>query len=166
VEVTLNAALQSLATGPLFPFASWDRSLVPQSPGVYSVWRSDCLIYIGMAGRSQEQKAGLRGRLTQHDNGRRSGDQLCMYVSDRLVLPELTREQVLSIAAGTHSLDHLTKAFIHREVAFRFVVCTDPGSARALEKEARMAGVPGAGVPMLNPHPGRPPQNDRAPGRE
>ncbi len=157
MEVALNPALQILATGPLFPFATWDRSLVPQSPGVYSAWRNGCLIYVGMAGRSYDQKAGLRGRLIQHAAGRRSGDQFCIYVCDRLVLPELTREQVLSIAAGTDSLDHLTKAFIHREVAFRFVACPDPDSARALEKEARMAGVPGAGVPMLNPLAGRAP---------
>ncbi len=48
----MNAALQILATGQLFPFATWDRSLVPQSPGVYSVWRNGCLVYVGMAGRS------------------------------------------------------------------------------------------------------------------
>jgi hypothetical protein len=39
-------------------------------------------------------------RLASHASGRRSGDQFCVYVADRLVMPELTSDGLEAIAAG------------------------------------------------------------------
>jgi hypothetical protein len=79
--------------------------------GVYTVWRGDQLIYVGMAGRALGPSAdtnrpasteltGLRNRLASHAYGRRSGDQFCIYVFDRLVLPTLSLQQIQNAARG------------------------------------------------------------------
>src|SRR5690242_12451404 len=103
-----DAQLSALAAGSLHPFSAWDRSEVAEAPGVYAVWRGAELIYVGMAGRAAGQKSGLRGRLVSHTNGRRSGDQFCVYICDRLVVPHLTKEQLAQVADGSLSLDKLT----------------------------------------------------------
>ena len=115
-----------------------------------------------MAGRGRsaadlELLAGQRGpargvadRLRSHASGRRSGDQFCIYVCDRLVLPTLTSETIRDVGEGRASLDALTRAFIHRELSFSYVVAADGPEAHALEAEGR-AGRLEAGKPLLNP---------------
>jgi hypothetical protein len=97
-----NLALAELRDGPLYRFADWPSPEVPNGRiGVYTVWRGDQLIYAGMGGRALGPSAdtnrpastkltGLRSRLASHASGRRSGDQFCIYVFDRLVLPTLS----------------------------------------------------------------------------
>jgi hypothetical protein len=104
-----------------------------------------------MAGRSSTQNSGLRSRLLAHTSGRRSGDQFCVYVCDRLVIPKLTPAQQADIESGTASLDRMTKAFIHAELAFRYVIVNTPAEARALEGASRSVGLGTAGKPLLNP---------------
>jgi hypothetical protein len=43
--------------------------------------------------------------------GRRSGDQFCVYVCDRLVLPTV-RDRIDDIAAGGFSLDQATRDYV------------------------------------------------------
>jgi hypothetical protein len=148
-----------LVGGPLVPFEKWATAQIPQvAAGVYTIWDSATFIYVGMAGRGLSSEAlrlrakstGLSTRLASHASGRRSGDQFCVYVCDRLVLPELTREQVLEVAAGRLSLDGLTRDYIRGRLGFRWTVTEDGPAAHALERSFRR-GETTAGLPMLNP---------------
>jgi hypothetical protein len=80
--------IDALRHGPLNRFADFhDIEEVPTTgAGIYTIWnvRGE-LVYVGIAGRNMAGK-GLRGRLKSHYQGRRSGDQFCVYVSDRYVL--------------------------------------------------------------------------------
>jgi hypothetical protein len=146
----LETLASELLQAPSLSFATWDRRSAPQAPGVYAIWQGDRLIYVGMSGRSESQKSGLRGRLISHGSGRRSGDQFCVYVADRLVLPILTKEQIASIASNTVRLDDILRDFIHRELFFRFIVQPNPQSAFQLEMHLRRCGF-GGNPPLLNP---------------
>jgi len=58
-------------------------------------------LYCGMSGRSIEnarkagkKKYGLITRLNSHASGRLSGDQFCVYVANRLVIPSITSDML------------------------------------------------------------------------
>ena len=91
--------MQELAAGPLFRFADWPSDLVPRrAASVYTVWRDDEFIYVGMSGRGAQredfvadpgqrsQARGLWTRLNSHASGRRSGDQFNVYICDRFIV--------------------------------------------------------------------------------
>jgi hypothetical protein len=148
--------LNTLSTGPLYPFRGWPNDdIVPNSAaGVYTIWHNDGrFIYVGMSGRGtpvpRETPWGLHTRLKSHANGRRSGDQFCVYVADRFVLPTLSQEDITEIAAGRHQMDALVRTYIHENLSYRFVTLTD-GTAYALETAIRSGGW-GHGKPFLNP---------------
>lgn len=152
--------LAELSTGPVHRFSDWPNAEVPlRKAGVYTVWRAEELVYVGMAGRAialvgdqddGRPKAGLRGRLASHASGRRSGDQFCIYVFDRLVLPALSRDQIESAGAGQLSLDALTRAYIHANLRYRLTFTTDAAEARQLERHIQGVGLLGH-LPLLNP---------------
>ena len=87
-----------------FRFRDWPNPNIPRwSRGVYVIWRDDELIYGGMSGKQLEEKIraieekrakntplGLRNRLSAHRSGRLSGDQFCVYVANRIVIPAIT----------------------------------------------------------------------------
>ncbi len=83
-------------------------------------------------------KSGLRGRLASHTSGRRSGDQFCIYVFDRLVLPTLSREQIENAGAGELSLDTVTRAYIHANLSYRLTFTNDAAEARQLERQIQL----------------------------
>ena len=62
-----------------------------------------------------------------------SGDKFCVYVSDRLVMKNLTAEQIKGIGEGTYSLDHQIRDFIRTELSYRYVLVSDDPTARVLE---------------------------------
>jgi hypothetical protein len=105
-------------------FSDWPNSEVPAvAAGVYAVWDGDALIYCGMSGREFEKvvadarvKFGLVTRLASHASRRLSGDQFCVYVANRLVIPSLKPEQLAKFATGEVSLDSLTKAYINERL--------------------------------------------------
>lgn len=158
------AGLAELATGSLHRFVDWPNPDVPSwRAGVYTVWDDQgVLLYVGMAGRGlladahlsqpdgARKRRGLADRLNAHASGRRSGDQFCIYVFDRFVLPTLTPGQVRAAAVGDLSLDMLTRDYIRQHLRYRFVVTNDGQAALALERAARRDGVDGM-VPVLNP---------------
>ena len=90
------------------------------------------------------------GRLKAHAAGRRSGNQFCVYVCDRFVVPGLTPEQQRQIEAGELFLDQLTRAHIRANYSYRFTVTPDAESASRLELKVRR-GALAAGKPFLNP---------------
>jgi hypothetical protein len=146
--------LEALQHGQLFWFADWPVSTVPRSGAlVYTVWnRSGQLIYVGMAGRGESSAArgrGPFGRLNSHASGRRSGDQFCVYVCDRLVLSTV-RDRIDEMAAGRFSLDQATRDYVRTELGFRMVQVADGREALQVERLVQR-GALSAGRPFLNP---------------
>jgi hypothetical protein len=103
-----------------------------------------------MAGRGTGTSAALRGRLKSHAAGRRGGDQLCIYVCDRLIVPRLSSDQLAQLGDGRLSLDAMTKVYMRERLSFRFVITTDAQEARALEREIKRRGLLQFGKPLLN----------------
>jgi hypothetical protein len=157
-SLSFKSELRDLEFGALHRFRDWRVTSVPAfGAGVYTIWHDQVLVYVGMSGRSIEagtaasdRPLGLFTRLKSHADGRRSGDQFCVYVGDRLVLPTLTETQIADIAAGRVSLDRLIRDFIHNNLAYRFVILPSGIEARALEMLIR-SGALHAGMPLLNP---------------
>ncbi|HEY0428909.1 MAG TPA: hypothetical protein VGC76_14100 [Pyrinomonadaceae bacterium] len=153
--------LDTLENGKLHSFNEWSE--VPKiCAGVYTVWREQELIYVGMSGRSMSAETivehrntnsrarGLFTRLKAHASGRRSGDQFCVYVGDKLVLPILTSNEIAEIVNGNLNFDKLIKDYIHQNLSFRFVETENDKLAYELENTIK-SGVLKAGKPLLNP---------------
>jgi hypothetical protein len=105
-DTQLRVELDPLFRGEATPFSSWPAPGLPQdAPGVYTIWRGTEFIYAGMSGNLFE-------RLRSHASGRRAGDQFCVYVCDRLVVPGLPKVDLEALAAGRLSLDSKTCDFI------------------------------------------------------
>lgn len=137
-------------------FSEWSNSQVPPvSAGVYAIWEGLTLIYCGMSGREIEKnqhkkKYGLVTRLNSHSSGRLSGDQFCVYVANRLVIPSLKQVDLPKFASGELKLDTLTKQYIHANLEYQFVVVDTSKEAFDLEHQAR-SGIVFGQKPMLNP---------------
>ena len=155
--------MQELEAGHLHRFQDWPNDQVPKRvAGVYTVWDGGRLLYVGMSGRAMTAEdlevspngrvvaKGLWTRLNAHASGRRSGDQFCVYVCDRFVVPALTPSQQQLLAGGGLSLDDLTRTFIRDHLAYRFVVTVDGTEAARLQAEVRR-GALSVGRPYLNP---------------
>ena len=89
-------------------------------------------------------------RLQSHASGRRSGDQFCVYVADRMVLPTLSPEDITGIASGRHSMDALVRRYIHESLGYRFAMLPDGAAAYAAEAAIK-GGAWQHGRPLLNP---------------
>jgi hypothetical protein len=140
-------------------FGSWPNAAVPTfGAGVYTVWHNDGrFIYVGMSGRGittdtirRNTPQGIYTRLQSHASGRRSGDQFCVYVADRLVLPALSQEDVAAIASGRHQMDAFVRRYIHENLGYRFVMLPDGAAAYAVETTIKNGGW-AYGRPFLNP---------------
>jgi hypothetical protein len=141
---------------PRHRFSDWPNPDVPAvAAGVYAIWEIDTLVYCGMSGREVEkagdkERYGLVTRLHSHASGRLSGDQFCVYVANRLVIPTLDPEQLPRFASGEINLDRLTKAYIHERFEYQYAVVGSSSEAFALEKQCREGVVFGM-RPILNP---------------
>jgi hypothetical protein len=151
--------VSALADGPAHPFSLWPNPEVPKfGAGVYTIWhRNGGFIYVGMSGRGitettvpRDSPHGIYTRLHSHASGRRSGDQFCVYVADRLVLPMLSREEVADIASGRHQMDAHVRRYIHEQLFYRYTIVQDGKTALAIEAAIK-AGAWGRGWPILNP---------------
>jgi hypothetical protein len=147
-----------LSVGNAHSFAAWPNPAVPAfGAGVYTIWHKDGrFIYVGMSGRSitaetlrRNTPQGMHTRLHSHASGRRSGDQFCVYVADRLVLPTLSEEDIAAIASGRHQMDAFVRRYIHENLCYRFVMLPDGAAARAVEAAIRR-GEWDHGMPLLN----------------
>jgi hypothetical protein len=149
--------LGQLTDGPIQWFSDWATSNVPRSGAVvYTIWnREGAFIYVGMSGRSYtgstegNGKAGPWGRLNSHASGRRSGDQFCVYVADRLVLPTL-HNRISEIADGSLSMDVATRDYIRTNLGFRWILMESGKAAFELERRLQR-GEAECGKPLLNP---------------
>ena len=154
--------IDELTSGVLYPFATWPHAAMPISAaGVYSIWdNTGILIYVGMSGRgmsnehltasqSEGRKRGLYTRLHSHASGARSGDQFCVYIADRFVLPTLSEDQVKAISERAISFDHLVRSHIRAHLSYRFAVTHDGSEATNLERAARSGAL--GSLPFLNP---------------
>jgi len=160
--MTDRKALEALEVGPAHRFADWPNPAVPRaSAGVYTIWDGDQFIYVGMAGRGmagtseeapdEPKKAkGLWTRLNSHASGRRSGDQFCVYICDRFVLPALTPEELNQLARD--SFDSTNRPAHTLAVGLStasYLYLMRPMPSR-LEREIQ-AGALVVGKPYLNP---------------
>jgi hypothetical protein len=93
---------------------------------------------------------GLYTRLQSHAHGRRSGDQFCVYVADRFVLPTLSQQDIAAIASGRHPMDTFVRRYIHENLSYRFVMLPDGAAAYAIETAIK-SGEWEHGRPLLNP---------------
>jgi len=148
-----------LSRGTAHAFASWPNPSVPTfGAGVYTIWHNDGrFIYVGMSGRGitaetirRNTPQGLYTRLQSHASGRRSGDQFCVYVADRLVLPTLSQQDIAAIASGRHQMDAFVRRYIHENLSYRFVMLSDGAAAYAVEAAIKN-GEWEHGRPLLNP---------------
>ena len=100
---------------------------VPKAPGLYAIFDRDDgpLMYVGIA------KTNLRNRLKQHNQGGRMGSNFVLMLSDMLIFPKLTAEELADIAAGKinagwYTIDRIREMAVHYEVM-------DPAEARSRE---------------------------------
>jgi hypothetical protein len=153
-------ALCELHTGTLHPFETRPDAVTPKvSAGAYTIWDTDGrFIYVGMSGKGLTAEVaarattakGLRVRLTAHASGRRSGDQFCLYVCDRFVVPALTATQRDGLADGSVSLDNLTRDHIRRHLSYRFTPLADEAQSFDVERAVQRGALP-VGRPLFNP---------------
>jgi hypothetical protein len=154
--LSVTEQVEALTTGPIHWFEHWPTGEVPRTGAVvYTIWnREGRFIYVGMSGRGYQgvTKAGSSGpwgRLSSHASGRRSGDQFCVYVSDRLVLPQL-HNRLTDIAGGVLSLDIATRDFVRANLGFRWLELPDGASALQLERRLQR-GEHACGRPPSEP---------------
>lgn len=139
-----------------YRFSDWPNPDIPPiSAGVYAIWNGDSLFYCGMSGRQIEKhksdrKFGLITRLNSHASGRLSGDQFCVYVANRLVIPSLELQDLPRFASGELKLDSLTKQYIHSCLDYQFVLVSSSAEAYLAEISARNGSLFGQ-KPLLNP---------------
>ena len=139
-------------------FSDWPNNKIPAvSAGVYAIWNNGKLLYCGMSGRGIEsavrqgkQRYGLITRLNSHASGRLSGDQFCVYVANRLVIPNLSIEDLPKFKTGELKLDVLTKQYIHEHLEYQYVVVDSSKEAYTIEEKARRGDVFSV-KPLLNP---------------
>jgi hypothetical protein len=141
-----------------YSFSEWPNRNVPQVvAGVYAIWNDDDLFYCGMSGRdiegataSNRKRYGLITRLNSHASGRLSGDQFCVYVANRLVIPALSAVQLSQFKSGELTLDKLTKEYIHQHLSYQYVLVGSSREAYEVENLARKGELLGV-KPFLNP---------------
>ena len=141
-----------------FKFSEWPNRDIPLvAAGVYAIWHGDELVYCGMSGREIEKavradkkKYGLITRLNSHASGRLSGDQFCVYVANRLVVPKLTPSDLSKFATGEYRLDYMTKSYIHDNFEYQYIIVDSSSEAYSIEDNARTGEVFNQ-KPLLNP---------------
>ena len=124
---------------PLLPFSLESIRQIPEFGSIlYAVFLDKTeFIYIGIGGLSgaSAKSRDPRSRIRQHTQGRRSGDQFCIYIQDFYVIPDLIRSDY---TPRKGHLYELVRDFIQSRLSFRFVVFQTDDSdqiVRRLERE-------------------------------
>ena len=119
---------------------------------IYTVFLDEAeYIYVGIGGLSGKsvQDRNPRSRIIQHAQGRRSGDQFCIYIQDYYVIPSIINTQY---TPKKGYLDMLTKEFIQKRLSYRYLVVQTDDSDKIVRKLERdlQNNVYGFGLPKLN----------------
>ena len=137
----------------LRPFTTSNINDIPEYGSIlYTVFRDQKeFIYVGIGGLSGKtvKERNPRSRIIQHSQGRRSGDQFCIYIQDFYVIPSLIGK---SYEPKKGYLDALTKEFIKSRLTYRYIVIQSDDSdkvVRRLEREIQ-SNEHGHGFPKLN----------------
>ena len=137
----------------LRPFTTSNINHIPEYGSIlYTVFLDQKeFIYVGIGGLSGKsvKERNPRSRIIQHSQGRRSGDQFCIYIQDFYVIPSIINKKY---EPKKGYLDTLTKEFIQSRLTYRYlVVQTDDSDkvVRRLERELQ-SNQHGHGVPKLN----------------
>ena len=157
-EIHMEEHITARIFSKRYRFADWPNPRVPMiAAGVYAIWQGDRLIYCGMSGRSIEKqgtkarkKYGLVTRLNSHASGRLSGDQFCVYVANRIIIPNLQVSLLPKFESGDLTLDKLTKDYIRQNFEYQFSVVSTSEEAYELERLGRSGKTFGL-KPFLNP---------------
>ena len=146
------SSLFSAAT-PLRAFSTSNIAEVPAFGSIiYTVFLDGTdYIYVGIGGLAGAtvQDRNPRSRIIQHAQGRRSGDQFCIYIQDFYVIPSIINTQY---TPKKGYIDMLTKEFIQKRLSYRYLVVQSDDSdkiVRRLERELQ-SNEHGFGVPKLN----------------
>ena len=138
---------------PLRPYTTSNVSDIPSWGSIiYTVFLDKTeYIYVGIGGLSGKSvtERNPRSRIIQHSQGRRSGDQFCIYIQDFFVIPQLIGKDY---TPKKGYIDMLTKEFIQKRLSYRYLVVQSDDSdkiVRRLERELQN-NVHGFGVPKLN----------------
>lgn len=97
-----------------------------------------------------KKKYGLINRLNSHASGRLSGDQFCVYVANRIVIPSLDPAMLEQFKDGTMNLDRLTKQYVRDRLEYQYALVESSAEAFAAENLCRNGTVFGV-KPYLNP---------------
>ena len=142
-----------------YRFSEWPNTEIPLiTAGLYVIWEDKQLVYCGMSGREIEKykysnskkKYGLINRLNSHASGRLSGDQFCVYVANRIVIPSLDPHMLEQFRDGTMNLDRLTKQYVRDRLEYQYALVESSAAAFAAENLCRDGTVFGI-KPYLNP---------------
>ena len=138
---------------PLRPFTTSNVSDIPSWGSIiYTVFLDKTeYIYVGIGGLSGKSvtERNPRSRIIQHSQGRRSGDQFCIYIQDFFVIPQLIGKDYMPKKGY---LDQLTKEFIQSRLTYRYLVIQTEDSdveVRRMERELQR-DLHGHGNPRLN----------------
>jgi hypothetical protein len=145
--------LQNLNDCPKRKFSEWLKSDIESvRTGVYCIWNeNDELVYVGMSGREYSKKIGstkpygLRLRLHKHASGKLSGDQFCVYVANRIIIPQLLSENLSEYSSkfsdGTLTLNLKVKEHIHKHFSYNFTYTENEQESYLLEDYIRKKGI-------------------------
>ena len=137
--------LRQFNTGNITDVPSWGSI-------IYTVFLDSTeYIYVGIGGLAGKtaQDRNPRSRIIQHSQGRRSGDQFCIYIQDFFVIPQLIGKDY---TPKKGYLDQLTKEFIQSRLNYRYLVVQTEDSdveVRRMERELQR-DLHGHGNPRLN----------------
>lgn len=127
-STTLQQILDILELGQEYRFSQPISKGLKYNAGLYSIWNNATLKYIGETGN-------LYQRLKKHRSGSRSGDKFNIYVFDRIILKQLTTEQIDHIASGVLNADSLIRKYVQQNYSYRFVVLSSEHEQIVSKKE-------------------------------
>jgi hypothetical protein len=146
----LPEPVQELAGGGAHLFSQWPNPEVPilgrafTQSGTGTAGSSTSACPGGRYSRGtipRNTPHGIYTRLQSHASGRRSGDQFCVYVPDRFVLPILTRDDIAGIVSGRHQMDAHVRRYIHEQLLYRYTIVPNGRAALAIEGRIKSGGA-------------------------
>jgi hypothetical protein len=173
---TYRSALAELDALPRsrLTVADLDRDLAGgsyrRSIGVYGIWEGNRFLYVGICVTVpdgpetqslyadspgvltvQPNARGLYGRLRTHAEGWAT-DRLWLPYAEQRLIPNLTPEESAKFEHRELNLQTMIRVRSHEgRFQYQLVATATPGVARAIEAGVRRHGLPGAGLPALNP---------------